>query len=323
MRDWQSLRSSHDHTCGSVLGLEQPHLGGYCRLLVLIAQLHQGHISLTMRQQDTRAAGHIAFAVVVWIACLPVVSACDSLTTSCDNTVFSQQNVVAIVVTVVVFSLAIAGVWLRRRRRLRTRTTQLRQIPYNGMRNQSLNRPKPPSAPAPIGYPVYYQATPPAPPHAHIPRYPPRGYDTSHRNSQSQWPSSSNLRPISESVGPVSPVSTRAPSSVTSRPISSFDTATPSLRSSVRRDEPIASVPRSLAAQSSASLRSAQRNVVEPPRSPPPPSPQTRSPSVVIPPPASGAIPPSNPTRPFALSPMHTGATNSNIDEAPPPYTPI
>lgn len=241
------------------------------------------------------------------VSSLPVVSPSHTIRKNSDIT------------TVVVFTLVIGGAFLRRRR-FRARTVQLRRISYDGLRNQSLNQPKPSGAPVPAGYPVYYQATPPAPPPAHIPQYPPQGYDTYQRNSRSQWPSSSNLRPIPGPVAPVSPISPRAPSSVTSRPISSLE---PSLRSSVRQDESITSAPRSPAAPSSPSSRSAQRNVVESPLSPPPPSPQTRGPSAMIPPPASGAIPSSNTTRPFALSPMNTGVSNNNIDEAPPPYTPI
>jgi hypothetical protein len=213
-----------------------------------------------------------------------------------------------------------------RRRRLRGRATQLPQVSYGRMRKQSSNLPKQSYVSDPSGYHAYHQTTPPTPPPLYIPRYPPRGYDTRHTNSQSQWPSSSNVQTIPE---PVTPVSLRAPSGVTSRPISSLDTAPLPLRSSVRRDESITVVSRPSSPPSSASLRSPQRNVVGSPLPPLHPSPLPRSLSVVIPPPASppsphpsGAIPPSRTARPFALAPTDTGTSNNN-DEAPPAYTPL
>ncbi|KAF8139708.1 hypothetical protein EV363DRAFT_307210 [Boletus edulis] len=209
--------------------------------------------------------------------------------------------------------------YLRRRRRLRQSTSQL---PYNRVGNRAPHLRKPSSVPVPSSYSVYYQATPSSPA-AHIPQYPPRGYDTHHSNSQLQWGSPSNAYRKPEPVVPVSPVFPLAPSGITSRPISSLDTVPPSLRSSVRQDQSTTRVARTPDASSLASPRSTQRDIVEAPLSPQHTSSSSRSRSVASPPAASAATPPSNTPRPFALSPTHTGATNNHSDDPPPAYTPI
>ncbi|KAG8220734.1 hypothetical protein J3R82DRAFT_3064 [Butyriboletus roseoflavus] len=212
-----------------------------------------------------------------------------TLTTSCG---FSKQALIGVVIAGVVFVIMC---YLRCRQPRPRRAVRLSQVPLDGTGRQSSYPPKPYNAPAVGGYLPYYQATPPAPLPVPMPQYPPRGYDTCHNYSASQ----STARTIPEPIAP-----TRAPSSVISRPISSHDTTSHSLRSSVRRGDPIAIVPLS-------------------PSSPPP-----RSPSVAIPPASapsprpSGAIQLPSAARPFALSPIHTGISN-NIDEPPPAYTPV
>jgi len=278
-----------------------------------------------MRPQDTRVVRQIAFAFVVWTSCLPVVSACDDC--GMDDIIdgLSQPTLIGIIAACAALALflGICGLYLRRRR-VRQRATQLPRISYDQTSKLSSN----PYAPVLSGYPVYHQA---ASPSLHVPRYPPQGYDTRHSNSHSQWPSSSNVYTIPEQVTPVSPASLRAPSGVTSRPISSFDTTSLPLRSSVRRDDPITNVSLPSSPPLSASPRSPQRNVVESPLLSLSPSPLPRSPSVATPPPSSppaphpsGAIPPPKTTRPVVLAPMDTGTTSSNnVYEAPPAYTPI
>ncbi|KAG6369797.1 hypothetical protein JVT61DRAFT_13568 [Boletus reticuloceps] len=285
-----------------------------------------------MRQRETRAVGQIAFAAAVWTLCLPVVSACDS--PGCEDyngfpprirTViiavggqsllrFPKKSSEIITVGLVLF-FVICVTYLRRRR-LRQRTSQL---PYNRAGNQASHLRKPSGVPVPSGYSVYYQAAP-SYPAAHIPQYPPRGYDS---NSQLQWASSSNAHRKPEPVVPVSPVFPLAPSGVTSRPISSLDTAPPSLRSSVRQDQSTTRVTRTPDASSLASPRSTQRDIVAAPLSPQHTSSSSRSRLVASPPAASAATLPSNTPRPFALSPTHTGATNNRSDDPPPAYTPI
>ncbi|KAH0838750.1 hypothetical protein J3R83DRAFT_7115 [Lanmaoa asiatica] len=261
-----------------------------------------------MPQQDTPASvGRIAFAVVVWSSCLPVVSAqlCDSSAMGV-GCVLSRPAVIGIAVGVGVLLILLTA--YLRRRRLQRRVVLPSRVPYDGVGRRSSNLLKQYNAPVPGYYPTYYQATPPAPPPVHIPQYPPRGYDTYYSYSQSK------------ATAPASPVLMRTPSSIPSRPISSPDTTSFS-RSSVHRDEPITTVP---SAPSPALPHSTQRNVAEShlPSSPPP-----RSSSVAIPPasptspPPANDIPPLNAARPFALAPMHTGTSN-NIGEPPPVYTP-
>ncbi|KAG6373171.1 hypothetical protein JVT61DRAFT_6789 [Boletus reticuloceps] len=272
-----------------------------------------------MRQRETRAVGQIAFAAAVWTLCLPVVSACDS--PGCEDYNGFPPHIRTVIIAVgvgFVLFFVICVAYLRRRR-LRQRTSQL---PYNRAGNQASHLRKPSGVPVPSGYSVYYQAAP-SYPAAHIPQYPPRGYDTRHSNSQLQWASSSNALRKPEPVVPVSPVFPLAPSAVTSRPISSLDTAPPSLRSSVRQDQSTTRVARTPDASSIASPRSTQSDIVEAPLSPQHTSSSSRSRLVASIPAASAATLPSNTPRPFALSPTHTGATNNRGDDPPPAYTPV
>lgn len=218
-----------------------------------------------------------------------------------------------------VIFLAICSVCLGRRVRAQ-RAARLSRVPYDGMGARRFsNPPKPPSVPLPGGYPMYHQATSPAPPHAYIPQYPPCGYDTYHGRSRPQ----STAYAIPEPTAPVSPTSMRAPSNTLRRPISTLDTTSYSLRSSARREEPTSIVPLPSSSPSPPLPHSTQTNVIEPlPSSPPPRSPSVAlAPASVHSPLLSGATAPLNAARPSTLTPMRTGT--SNIEEPPPAYTPI
>ena len=224
------------------------------------------------------------------------------------------------ITVVLVIFVAICSARLRRRR-LRNRV-RLSNVPFDGLMTiRSSNAPKPCRAPVPGGS-VYYQTTSLAPPPVQIPQYPPRGYDTYHNHLRSQGVPPSPIRTVPPPTAPVSPVSMRAPSGTSSRPISSLDTTPLSLRPSVHRNESTTSMPTSPSSLSSpVSPRSTQRNVAESSLPPLPSSPPLRSPPPAVSPPQSHQ--PVNPAPPFALTSMHTGTSYNNMDEPPPAYTPV
>ncbi|KAI9462732.1 hypothetical protein HD554DRAFT_2126570 [Boletus coccyginus] len=276
-----------------------------------------------MRPLDTRAVYRIAFALV-WSSCLPLVSAaCDQFDMNCidDGMELSQQTIGIIAgCAALLFLLALVAFYLLRRRRLQrlARATQLSRIPYDGTRKPTWEPPPPSYAPAPSGYPVYYQGVPPAPPPLHMPQYPPHSNDTYQSHSPLQQSPLLNVRAALEPVAPASPGISRAPSSSTARPISSIDTTPPVITM------PSPSIP-----PMPASPRSTRRDVVPPPlpSSPPPSSPRsppTVVPSLVSPPsqrPSGTTLSPK--ARPIVLAPMNTGTSNRTGSEAPPAYTPV